>query len=510
MSFNLATMLRETASAAPDQDFLRFPDGALTYAEVDEASGRVASALRARGLRPGEKVALHLPNGPEFVSAYFGILKAGLVLVPLNPLLKAGEIAYHLADSDARLLITSASGAEAATAALAEVPGVAVVLVGTDGTDGTDGRPEGAGAFTELLTAEPDDEIHPGAAEDTAVLLYTSGTTGRPKGAELSHFSLYMTCTIGGRTFGIESGDVVLAVLPFFHVYGLSSILNGAVRHGRTVSVVPRFEPAAVLAAIERDRVTIMAGVPTMYHALAAADSSGYDTSSLRIGSSGGAAIPERVLRSFEAKYGIPVLEGYGLSESSSTATVNPGADQRKLRSIGKPIWGVELRIVDDQDRPLPAGEEHVGEIVLRGHNLTKGYYKRPEETAKAFRGGWFHTGDLGYVDSDGFAFVVDRKKDLVIRGGYNVYPREVEELLYTHPAVAEAAVLGEPDDRLGEEVVAVVSLKPGAVAEPEEIVAWAKERIAAYKYPRRVRIIDVLPKGPTGKIAKLLLRRDS
>jgi long-chain acyl-CoA synthetase len=504
MSFNLATMLRESALAEPGKDFLRFPTGALSYAEVDEASGRVAAALRARGYRPGDKVALQLPNIPEFVSAYFGILKAGLVLVPLNPLLKAGEIAYHLADSDARLLITGAFSAEEARTALAEVPGVAAVLVGE--VDAT-GWPDGTGAFAELLAAEGDDEIHPGAADDTAVLLYTSGTTGRPKGAELSHFSLYMTCTIGGQTFGTEPDDVVLAVLPFFHVYGLSSILNGAARHGRTISVVPRFEPKAVLAAIERDRVTIMAGVPTMYHALAAADSSGYDTSSLRIGSSGGAAIPEQVLLSFEAKFGIPVLEGYGLSESSSTATVNPGADRRKLLSIGKPIWGVQLRIVDEDDRPLPPGAEHVGEIVLRGHNITKGYYKRPEETAKAFRGGWFHTGDLGYVDEDGFAFVVDRKKDLVIRGGYNVYPREVEELLYTHPAVAEAAVLGEPDDRLGEEVVAVVSLKPGAVAEPEEIVAWAKERIAAYKYPRRVRIIDELPKGPTGKITKLLLR---
>jgi long-chain acyl-CoA synthetase len=271
--------------------------------------------------------------------------------------------------------------------------------------------------------------------------------------------------------------------------------------------VVPRFEPKAVLEAIERDGVTIMAGVPTMYHALAAADSSGYDTSSLRIGSSGGAAIPEQVLRSFEEKYGIPVLEGYGLSESASTTTVNPGADKRKLLSIGKPIWGVQLRVVDESDRPLPAGAEHVGEIVLRGHNITKGYYKRLIETAEAFRGGWFHTGDLGYVDEDGFVFVVDRKKDLIIRGGFNVYPREVEELLYHHPAVAEAAVIGEPDARPGEEIVAVVSLKPGVLAEPEQIVAWAKDRIAAYKYPRRVRIVAELPKGPTGKITKTPLR---
>ena len=502
MSFNLAIMLRESATTAPDKDFLRFPSGSLSYAEVDQRSGRVAVALRERGLRPGAKVAVQLANVPEFVIAYFGILKAGLTMVPLNPLLKAAEIAYHLGDSDTEVIIAHDTAAEEVSAALKEVPGVGAVVVGEFAPEAW---PEGTAAFDALLEPDDDGDLWPGAADDTAVLLYTSGTTGRPKGAELSHFQLYMTATLGSERFGAEPDDVALAVLPFFHVYGLSSILNASTRHGRTISVVPRFEVAAVLEAIQRDRVTIMAGVPTMYHALAYADTTGYDTSSLRIGSSGGAAIPEEVLRRFEEKYGIPVLEGYGLSESASTTTVNPGADNRKVLSIGTPLWGVQLRIVDDADRPLPTGQ--VGEIVLRGHNITKGYYKRPEETAQAFRGGWFHTGDLGYVDDDGFVFVVDRKKDLVIRGGYNVYPREVEELLYRHPAIAEAAVIGEPDERLGEEIVAVVSLKPGARAEPAEIVAWAKERIAAYKYPRRVRIVDALPKGPTGKITKLELR---
>jgi long-chain acyl-CoA synthetase len=506
MSFNLAIMLRESALAAPGKDFLRFPSGAMSYREVDAASGRVAAALLARGSRPGDQVAIQLANVPEFVLAYFGVLKAGLTMVPLNPMLKAGEIAYHLEDSDARLIIADAGLATEAGKALKELPGIGAVVVGEFDPGAW---PEGTTGFAELLEGEDDGDIWPGAADDTAVLLYTSGTTGRPKGAELSHFQLYMTCTLGGQTFGSGPDDVVLGVLPFFHVYGLSCILNSAARHTRTISVVPRFEPQAVLQAIERDGVTIMAGVPTMYHALAAADSSAYDTSSLRIGSSGGAAIPEQVLRSFEEKFGIPILEGYGLSESASTTTVNPSPDERKLLSIGKPIWGVQLRVVDEEERPLPPGAEHVGEIVLRGHNITKGYYKRPEATAEAFRGGWFHTGDLGYIDEDGFVFVVDRKKDLIIRGGFNVYPREVEELLYRHPAVAEAAVIGEPDDRLGEEIVAVVSLKPGARAVPEEIVAWAKERIAAYKYPRRVRIVGELPKGATGKITKLPLRPD-
>ena len=501
MSFNLAIMLRESRNAAPTKKFLRFPEGTLTYAEVDTLSGRFAAGLRKRGLAPGDKIAVQLSNVPQFVIAYFGILKAGLAMVPLNPLLKSAEIAYHLEDSDARMIIAHAQLADEVNAALKGASGVSAVAVG-------DATPtSGWIGFDELLDAPDDGDIRPTFADDTAVLLYTSGTTGRPKGAELSHFQLYMNCTLAAERFGLDENDVTLAVLPFFHVYGLSSVLNAVVRHTRCVSALPRFDVEAVLAAIERDRITILAGVPTMYHALAAADSTRYDTSSLRIASSGGAAIPEPVLRAFEAKYGIPILEGYGLSESASTATVNPSPDERKVLSIGKPIWGIQLRIVDENDRPLPSGADHVGEIVLRGHNITKGYYKRPEETAQAFRGGWFHTGDLGYQDDDGFVFVVDRKTDLINRGGYNVYPREVEELLYLHPAISEAAVIGRPDDRLGEEVVAVVSLKPGASAQGEDIVAWAKKRIAAYKYPREVRIVAELPKGPTGKIAKRLLR---
>jgi len=499
MSFNLAIMLREAAKSAPDKRFLRFPTGSMTFAEVDVASGRLATALRERGLGPGEKVAVRLANVPEFVISYFGILKAGLTMVPLNPLLKADEIAYHLDDSDSRMLITSAFLADEVGKALKKVDGVAPVGVGAADT--------GWPGFEELLEAEDDGDICPGAADDTAVLLYTSGTTGRPKGAEVSHFQLYMNCSLAAERFGLDENDVALAALPFFHVYGLSSVLNAAVRHARCISVVPRFDVDAVLAAIERDRITILAGVPTMYHALANADTSGYDTSSLRIASSGGAAIPEPVLRAFEQKYGIPILEGYGLSESASTATVNPSPGERKVLSIGKPIWGIELRIVDESDHPLPNGPEHIGEIVLRGHNLTKGYYKRPDETAQAFRGGWFHTGDLGYQDEEGFVYVVDRKKDLIIRGGLNVYPREVEELLYRHPAIAEAAVIGRPDERLGEEVVAFVSLRPGTSATPEEVVAFCRERLAAYKYPREVVVIDDLPKGPSGKVLKTELR---
>jgi long-chain acyl-CoA synthetase len=502
MSFNLAIMLRESARVAPDRDHLRFLSGALTYSQVDDSSGRFAVGLRQRGLEVGAKVAVQLANVPEFVIAYFGILKAGMTMVPINPMLKAEETAYLLEDSEARLLVAHDTLVTETGAAVRGSPTAQAAIVGD-----TTGWPDGTIAFTDLLSADDDGDIWPGSADDTAVIVYTSGTTGQPKGAELSHFQLYMNCTLAGERFGVGEGDVSLAVLPFFHVYGLSSILNSATRHTRTISVVPRFEANAVLAAIERDRVTIIAGVPTMYYALLAADNTGYDTSSLRIGSSGGAPIPEAVLRGFEEKYGITILEGYGLSESASTATVNPSSDERKVLSIGKPIWGVQLRIVDEKDQPLPPGEQNVGEIVLRGHNITKGYYKRPDATREAFRNGWFHTGDLGYQDDDGFVFVVDRKKDLIIRAGFNVYPREVEDVLYRHPAIAEAGVIGRPDERLGEEVMAVVSLKPGAHVEPAEIVAWAKERIAAYKYPREVRVVDELPKSATGKIVKRLLR---
>ena len=505
MSFNLATMLRETATATPDKPLVHVHDLSFTYAQVDEISGRVASALLATGLVRGDKVAVQLPNVPQFLFAYFGILKAGLVMVPLNPLLVAPEVAYHLQDSDTKVLITFEMFAAEAVKGAAQVEGVTTYVVNLPGSDE---RPEGTKHFDELYFADDTRELVPTEADDTAVLLYTSGTTGKPKGAELTHFQLFMNCTVAGGLFDYQDSDVGIAVLPLFHVFGLSSVLNTSVRYGGTVVLVPRFEMEAVLEAMEKHSVTIFSGVPTMYFALLAADTSSRDLSALRVGVSGGAAIPGEVIRSFEEKFpGVVVLEGYGLSETASTTTFNVNAEQRKVLSIGRPIWGVQCQIVDEDDKPLPAGEAHVGEIVIRGHNVMKGYYKNPEATAEAMRGGWFHTGDLGYVDDDDFYFIVDRKKDLVIRGGYNVYPREIEEVLYAHPAVAEAAVIGRPDDKLGEEVVAVVSQQAGADVTPEELLAWCKERLAAYKYPREVRIVAELPKGPTGKILKKELR---
>lgn len=505
MTFNLATALRESRLSHPGKPLCHLGDLTVTYGRADEASGRIAATLRGLGLRRGAKVAVQLPNVPQFLFTYYGILKAGLVMVPLNPLLKAAEIAYHLQDSEAELLIAHEDFAAEAVKGAELAGGVGTYVVHPPGSDR---RIAGTRPYDELYAADDTGETAPTSADDTAVLLYTSGTTGRPKGAELTHFQLHMNCTVSGELFGFRPDDIALAVLPLFHVFGLSSVLNMAVRHGGTLALVPRFETGAVLDALERHRCTVFAGVPTMYAALLQADTGTRDLGALRVGVSGGAAMPGEVIRAFEEKFpGVVILEGYGLSETASTATFNISAEQRKVLSIGKPIWGVEVRIVDASGTELPPGPEHVGEILVRGHNVMKGYYRRPEETAETLRDGWLHTGDLGHRDEDGYFFVVDRKKDLVIRGGYNVYPREVEEVLHTHPAVAEAAVIGRPDDRLGEEVIAVVSLKRGTAATAEDLTAHCKERLAAYKYPREIRIVAELPKGPTGKILKKALR---
>ena len=503
MSFNLATILAETTLAAPDAPVYRFGGNPTSYRELDEQSGRLAAGLQAAGLAPGQAVAVQLPNLPQFLIAYFGALKAGLVVLPLNPLLMAPELEYHLGDSAAALLV-GFEGMHAEAVKACETTGVPLYLVST----GPGPLPDGTRPFSDLFAATPLDEPGgvPRAPDDTAVLVYTSGTTGRPKGAELTHFQLYMNSTIAGGLFGVRSNDVVLAVLPFFHVFGLSSVINVFVRYGGCLSILPRFQPAAVLDALEADRCTVIGGVPTMLHALAQQDITGRDLSALRVAVSGGASLPEDILRTFEGKYRIEVLEGYGMTETASSCTSNlPG--NRKVLSIGKPLWGVRMRVCDRAGQPLPAGREHVGEILIRGHNVMKGYLGRPEATAETLRDGWLHTGDLGYVDEDGFYFIVDRAKDLVIRGGYNVYPREIEEVLYAHPAILEAAVIGKPDERLGEEVVAVVALRPGHEVSAEDIIAYTRERLAAYKYPREIRFMTELPKGPSGKILKSALR---
>jgi long-chain acyl-CoA synthetase len=505
MSFNLATILTETTLAAPGAPVCRIGGTATSYRELDDLSGRAAAGLREAGLVPGQVVALQLPNIPQFLIAYFGALKAGLVVLPLNPLLMAPELEYHLGDSAAALLI-GFQGLHAEAAKACETTGVPLYLVSADAGP----LPGGTRPVSELISTAPLDEpggdVAARGPDDTAVLVYTSGTTGKPKGAELTHFQLYMNCTVAGGLFGVRGDDVVLAVLPFFHVFGLSSVINVFIRYGGCLSILPRFAPAAVLDALEADRCTVIGGVPTMLHALAQQDITGRDLSALRVAVSGGASLPADIMRTFEDKYGIEVLEGYGMTETASSCSFNRPGD-RKVLSIGKPLWGVRMRVTDSSGQLLPPGREHVGEILIRGHNVMRGYLGRPEATAETLRGGWLHSGDLGYVDEDGFYFIVDRAKDLVIRGGYNVYPREIEEVLYAHPAILEAAVIGKPDERLGEEVVAVVALREGASVSAGDIIAYTRERLAAYKYPREIRFMTELPKGPSGKILKSALR---
>jgi long-chain acyl-CoA synthetase len=499
MAFNLAVILRESALAAPDQPVALFGDDRMTYRELDELSDQLATGLRASGAGPGSPVGLQLPNIPQFLIAYFGILKAGCIAVPMNVLLKAPEVAFQLRDSGAMLLITWEGVLGEAAKAAAEAGTTGVFAVGH-----SDGRPD-ARPFEHLLAIPAEGpQLASREPTDTAVVMYTSGTTGRPKGAALSHIQLYMNADIPGRLFGVLPSDVVITVLPLFHVFGLSSILDVCVRFGCTMSLIPHFDPIAVLSAIQRDRATIFEGVPAMFISLLThphLDS--YDISSLRIAISGGASIPGPVLDEFERRFGVLILEGYGLTETASTTTFNRSASERRIYSVGKPIWGTQTQVWDKRHNALPPGREQVGEVVTRGLHVMKGYLNNPGANAQVFSGDWFHTGDLGYIDEDGFLFIVGRIKELIIRGGYNVYPAEVEAVIHQHPAVAEVAVVGIPDDRLGEEVKAVVVLRPGEALTARELIAFCKERMAAYKYPRTVEFRPQLPKNTMGKIVK-------
>jgi long-chain acyl-CoA synthetase len=464
-------------------------DAALTYAEFRDAALRVAAGLQERGIEPGDRVGMVLPNVLAFPVVFYGALLAGAAVVPMNPLLKAREVEYYLEDSGAKLIVAVESSAGPVTEA-AGTAGIQAVTVGV-------AVPE------ELMAAEPLGAPVPREDSDTAVILYTSGTTGKPKGAELTHASLGSNArTTEDTLLEATPDDVIMGCLPLFHVFGLTCSLNAGVLAGACLTLIPRFDGGKALSVIQRDGVTVFQGVPTMFSAmLHQPDRDGYDVSSLRLCVSGGSAMPVEVLRSFEEAFGCTILEGYGLSETSPVASFNHPHAERKPGSIGTPIRGVEMRLVDDAGSDTAAGE--VGEIAIRGENVMKGYWGRPEDTAKAIPDGWFRTGDLARLDEDGYFFIVDRKKEMIIRGGYNVYPREIEEALYEHPAVAEVACIGIPHPALGEEVAAAVALKPGQTADVDELREFAKARVAAYKYPRHVWLVDALPKGPTGKILR-------
>jgi long-chain acyl-CoA synthetase len=487
---NLATYLSQTAADHGDRQAVRLDDAVLSYDELLDGARRVTALLRSKGVGPGDRVALVLPNVPAFPVLFFGALAVGAVVVPMNPLLKAREVQYYLEDSGASLVFAWHAMAEEAGKGAATV-GIESILV--DPAD-----------FVGLLGAhDPVAEVVDREDEDTAVLLYTSGTTGQPKGAELTHANLTTNAETSRETLvELSSDDVVMGCLPLFHCFGLTCGLNASVLAGACLTLVPRFDATKALEVIGRDKVTVFEGVPTMYAGmLHVEDAASYDVSSLRTCISGGSAMPVEVMKNFEETFGCVVLEGYGLSETSPVASFNQPGMERKAGSIGVPVRGVEMKLVDDEGGDV--GEGEIGEIAIRGENIMKGYWGRPDATEEAIPDGWFRSGDMARRDEDGFYFIVDRKKDLIIRGGYNVYPREVEEALYEHEAVAEVAVVGIPHDDLGEEVGAAVALKPGTSVTEDELRDFAKERLAAYKYPRHLWIVQSLPKGPTGKILR-------
>jgi long-chain acyl-CoA synthetase len=492
MSLNLGSILLASSQDRPDHPAIKLGERSLTYQELDRAARGVAASLHARGVEPGQQVALMIPNLPEFTVAYYGILYAGCAVVPLNVLLSAPEVSYHLEDSQARLLIAHSLFKDPASLG-AQGAGVPVAWADGPAPDDLPG----------MQAADPLPALHETSADDTAVILYTSGTTGRPKGAELSHANLLLNCAVVvPKLLPLGPDDVALATLPLFHSFGQTAVQNATIACGGTFTLLPRFSPEEAMEIMERDRVTLFAGVPTMYFALLHHEGErSFDLGSLRWCMAGGAPMPVEVMKAFEKKFRVEILEGYGLSETSPVASFNMLGRERSPGSIGYPVWGVEMAILDDKDQPLPDGER--GEICIRGHNIMKGYWQRPEATAETMRGGWFHSGDIGIRDPNGSYRIVDRVKDMIIRGGFNVYPREVEEVLYGHPAVVEAAVIGVPHESHGEEVKAVLALGKDAQADEAEIIAWCKERLAAYKYPRSVEFVEALPKGPTGKILK-------
>jgi long-chain acyl-CoA synthetase len=487
---NLVTTLTQATATYPDRAAVRLDEHVLSYRELDDASARVASWLAGRGITAGDRVGLMLPNVPEFAELYYGILRAGAIVVPMNPLFKAREVEYYLADSQAALALAWHGVAEQAAEG-ARRAGTDLVLIEPG---------ELAGPFGQC---EPQPAVVDRSSSDTAVILYTSGTTGQPKGAELTHDNLRRNVEVTSATLlRLRPEDVILGALPLFHSFGQVVGMGCAVASGACLTLLPRFEPGRALEIIKRDQVTVLPGVPTMYAAiLHSAGGGAGDVASLRLCVSGGAAMPVELLRAFEKEFGCMILEGYGLSETSPVASFNHPDRDRKPGTIGQAISGVDMRVQDTDGAPLPPGE--IGEIAIRGHNVMKGYWRRPEETAEVMTDGWFSTGDLGRMDAEGYFSIVDRKKDMIIRGGLNVYPREIEEVLYEHPAVAEAAVIGIPDQMLGEEIAAMVTLKPGASASPTELRDHVKGQLAAYKYPRQVWIVSELPHGDTGKILK-------
>jgi long-chain acyl-CoA synthetase len=501
---SVASILAESARRLPDKEALVLGDTRLTYAQTWGMARRYAAVLAADGVGPGSRVAILLPNLPHFVFAYYGALALGATVVPVHALLRADEIAYTLTDSECSTLITAAPLlAEAAKGA--EIAGVRLYSVLDSDAD----HSEVLRIDQLAMQVEPIAQLLPRRPQDEAVILYTSGTTGKPKGAVLTHDNMIWNASMTAfDTVRLEQDDVFMAVLPLFHSFGQSVVLNAGLRVGATLVLMPRFDGPGALDLMAKEGVTVFAGVPTMYMALLAGIEQTQSRPTLRLAVSGGAALPVATIDRVREVFGTEIYEGYGLSETSPVATFNQARYGRKPGSIGCSIWGVDVAIANAELEGaielLPTNSN--GEIVIRGHNVFDGYLNKPEATEAVMVDGWFRTGDIGYVDDEGFFFIVDRKKDMIIRGGFNVYPREVEEAIAQHPAVAQVAVVGIPDDYQGEEIHAVVVCVTGATIDEVELIEWVKPHLGHHKYPRRVHVVETLPTGPSGKVLKRVI----
>ena len=514
--FNLSIAIEYNSTKFPKKKAFIQDKKCISYEEFNRITNQLANAIIDSGIKPGDKIAIQCPNIIEFPIIYFGILKMGGVVVPLSILLKKNEVFFFLKNSQTKMFFVYQGNKDLPifkeSASLIKHDKSLPKLILIENNDLEKILPsELITTYNSFLKNKSESlEFHPSDPSDTAVIIYTSGTTGDPKGAELTHSNLGWNANLTGDLFEFNKEDIVLTVLPLFHIYGQSCLMNASIFKGLTNILVSRFDPNLVLNEIKKNKVTVFAGVPTMFWSLCnihKIEKNRFHKSqnkSWRIAISGGAALPLELLNKFEKNFQVPIYEGYGMSEGSPLVSYNHPGYKRKVGSVGFPVWGVKVKIIDENNKSVPNGK--VGQLIFRGHNVMKGYFNNQEASKKALKGGWMHSGDLAYKDDDGYYFIVDRIKDIIIRGGVNIYPREIEEVLIKHPKISLVAVNGIFDERLGEEIKAYVVLKKGEKVSPEELQNWIKKKVAANKYPRHIDIVNKLPISASGKILKRLL----
>lgn len=499
---NLIHFIKERAKEFPDKVFLWEDKNSLTYREFDLATDRLAGTLQSLGFEKGDHGAVLFPNSLDTLLCYFSVIKAGGTVIPINSLYTPREIAFILNNSEAKFLFSAGQFQKTIEGIRPQVPTLTLTVFREEGD------PSILKAVERLAPSAHSLGSVDLSAEDNAIIFYTSGTLGQPKGVILTHGNFTFSGPNIARAYGLQEDDITMAVLPLVHVFAVASAVFGSLSSGGTVVILERFQAEAVLQAFGDYRVTWFPGVPTMFNYIYHAYEKGtYNISSMRMGLSGGASLSVELLKNWEERFRAQILEVYGLTESTGLVTANPVQGIRKPGSIGLPVFGVQTRLINKEGQDVPQGE--VGELIFKGPNAAKGYWKLPEQTAESIRDGWVYTGDLARKDEEGYFYIVGRKKDLIITGGYNVYPREIEEVLSTHPAVYEAAVVGIPDEVKGEIPKAFITLKPGQQTSEGEIVAFCKANLAPYKVPRQVEIRSELPKSSTGKILHRELRKE-